>query len=404
MLKDFIVVVSVFLSLIFLFGKKIRTSNRWHATVTPLASIIGSGFLVSAPLMLLAVGHWAPLVMLGVVLLAYSLGSSLRFNIMHAEPFLGDFIRYPWINRIEELSRLVLGVAYIISVAFYLKLLSKFALTKFGFDSMVTENVMTTAILLFIGIIGKTRGLSMLELLATYSVNIKLAIIFSALAVFAYYNIERFAQGAWALQLYQHDTFIEGLRKVMGMLIIIQGFETSRYLGAAYSQTTRIQTMRRAQWISGVIYVLFVTFSMVVFNDIHTISETTIIDLCEIVAPVLPVLLIVAAIMSQFSAAVADTVGSGGLLEEATSKKLSSQNSYLLLTVVAVVLIWLTNIFQIITVASKAFMIYYAFQLFLSLMVLKNQRSQKNRVYWLAMFFLLFVIMLLVIIFGIPVE
>ena len=51
-----------------LFSKSFRTSKSWHATVTPLASIIGSGFLVSAPLLILATGKLAPLAMGGGLL------------------------------------------------------------------------------------------------------------------------------------------------------------------------------------------------------------------------------------------------------------------------------------------------------------------------------------------------
>jgi hypothetical protein len=33
------------------FSKRILNSRRWRATVTPLASIIGSGFLVAGPIL-----------------------------------------------------------------------------------------------------------------------------------------------------------------------------------------------------------------------------------------------------------------------------------------------------------------------------------------------------------------
>lgn len=125
--------------------------------------------------------------------------------------------------------------------------------------------------------------------------------------------------------------------------------------------------MRYAQWISAAIYLSFTAVSMVVFNDIQQVSETTVIDLCHIVAPVLPFLLIVAAVMSQFSAAVADTIGSGGLLVESTRQKLSLNDSYLLITLLALLLIWLTNIYEIIVIASKAFSVYYALQIILTL-------------------------------------
>lgn len=402
-LNNSLSVISTLLALIFLFRKKIRTSPTWHATVTPLASIIGSGFLVSGPLLLLITGKWAALVMVGIVLLAYCLGASLRFNIQYVEP-LQSKASFTWINHVETVSRPVLGIAYIISVAFYLKLLSAFALRGIGLTNLYFEKGLTTLLLLFIGIMGKFRGLSMLELFETYSVNTKLSIIFAVIIAHFAYNTELLAKGQWILKAFPHESWWIGLRKVLGMLIIIQGFETSRYLEDAYSTDMRIRTMRYAQWISGFIYIVFVTLAMVVFGDISTVNETTIIDLCRIVAPLLPILLIIAAVMSQFSAAIADTVGSGGLLEEATHKKITVNNSYLIITLIGVALTWLTNIYQIITIASRAFAIYYALQIILTLMALHQHKNIKSSTTKTLFYSALLFLMVVVIIFGIPAE
>ena len=120
---------------------------------------------------------------------------------------------------------------------------------------------------------GKIKGLSILELLETYSVNIKLSIILAIIISQFFYNGELIATGLWTLKVHSSASWWMSARKVLGMLIIVQGFETSRYLGNAYSTKTRIQTMRYAQWISACIYVLFVGLSIVVFNDIHKIVE-----------------------------------------------------------------------------------------------------------------------------------
>ena len=57
---------------------KIRKSELWVATMTPLASIIGSGFLVVVPLLAFTVGRWAAPAMLALVLIAYGAGSAMR--------------------------------------------------------------------------------------------------------------------------------------------------------------------------------------------------------------------------------------------------------------------------------------------------------------------------------------
>lgn len=188
------------------------------------------------------------------------------------------------------------------------------------------------------------------------------------------------------------------------MLIIIQGFETSRYLGRDYSRDVRIQTMKNAQIISGVIYVVFITSTLTAFNHVHALGETTVIDVCRTIAPILPALIIIAAVMSQFSAAVADTIGSGGLLAEGMRDKITTKTSYLLITLIGVILTWLTNIYTIITFASKAFAIYYAMQLVLSTLVLLKQKSNGARYIKIILYLLLTILMVAVVLFGIPVK
>ena len=156
----------------------------------------------------------------------------------------------------------------------------------------------------------------------------------------------------------------------------------------------------RCLLISGIIYVVFVSSAMILFNDVHTVSETVIIDLCKIVAPILPFLLIVAAIMSQFSAAVSDTIGSSGLISEATHKVVSIRRGIALTVAIAVSLIWLTDIYEIVVIASKAFAIYYGMQCLIAARLAFNGKDTM-RVYC---FLTLSILMLMVIFLGAPVA
>ena len=171
-------------------------------------------------------------------------------------------------------------------------------------------------------------------------------------------------------------------------------------MGKLYSVQTRIKTMRYAQIISGFIYVTFVLSSMILFNDVHTVSETAVIDLCKLIAPILPPLLIVAAIMSQFSAAIADSIGSSGLISESTKGLISIKQGILITVIFAVSLVWLTNVFEIIVIASKAFAIYYAMQGIIS----SRLAIAQGRTLPSIGFFAMFILMLLVIFLGVPVE
>ena len=75
------------------------------------------------------------------------------------------------------------------------------------------------------------------------------------------------------------------------------------------------------------------------------LNETAIIDMMGIVAPILPVLLVAAALSAQFSAAVADTNGSGGLIAELSRGRISPRVGYTLLVGIGLLLTWTANVF-----------------------------------------------------------
>ena len=55
-MSAFIIATAALVAALLAFTPKVRASRAWKATVTPLSSIMGSGFLVSAPLVAAAVG------------------------------------------------------------------------------------------------------------------------------------------------------------------------------------------------------------------------------------------------------------------------------------------------------------------------------------------------------------
>ncbi len=348
-----------------LFSPQVRRSARWQATVTPLASIIGSGFLVAAPLVAVIVGNAAPVAMIAIVLFAYGIGGIIRFNIRHVEPLVVNHVIPPrsiWL--VEKVSGLALSAAYIVSVTFYVRLLASFLLYGTSQDVGAYAKLLTTSILVFIGFTGFTRGLHALERLEAFSVTVKLAIIAAVLLGLGMFDLgsggEVFAN---TIPIKDHDPFHQ-VRLLAGLLLIVQGFETSRYLGEGYDVETRISSMRQAQFVSGVIYVVFVLLALPLLAHLKGTDpdETAIIELTRQVSPVLPAMLVIAAVMSQFSAAVADTVGGGGLMAENTEQKLDVRRSYLVITAAAIALVWFAEIFEIISIASRAFAFYYLLQ------------------------------------------
>lgn len=118
-----------------------------------------------------------------------------------------------------------------------------------------------------------------------------------------------------------------------------------------------------------------------------------------VVAPVLPVLLIIAALSAQFSAAVADTNGSGGLLAELTQGRLSARASYGVLVGCGLMLTWAFSVFEIIGYASRAFAIYYALQAFIAARRALPEARGRG-----VLFGILAVLGLLIAVFGTAVE
>ena len=373
--SDYIVLTSFTLSLLFFMSPFLEKNRLWTATVTPLASIIGSGYLVSAPLLYFILGKFAVLGMLGIVFLAYLIGSAIRYNILKAEPIIyeGGSSRFKtFLLDLERFSNLSLAFAYMISIAFYLRLLSAFVFSGFFERNELYERTLTTALLLFIGISGFIRGLHFLEFMEKYAVSLKLSIIFSFLIALLYYNSKNFSFTGEVKPFSLHTLEVLG-----GILLIVQGFETSKYLGEEYTPWERVKSMKIAQWISGFIYVSF-TFlitSVFVHNPPRKLDETEIIFLASVVSFVLGYLLRIGPLMSQFSAAVADTIGAGGLIYEETNRRISSKFGYLITTLVGVVLVWSANVFEIIAYASKAFAFYYLLQTFIAWIVSLEKRD-----------------------------
>jgi hypothetical protein len=337
---------------------RVAHAPLWKATVTPLASIIGSGFLVLGPILTQAYGSWTPLMMGALCLFAYVIGHAVRFNILALD-------RGPHTARtqvMETVSSWVLSFAYIISVAYYLNLLGSFAVSLTPFDTDIAARIVTSLVFLVILSVGWTKGFAALERMEQVSVALKLAIIGGLLFGLGWFFIGKIQDDALVLSSARLTGF-SGVGLLLGLLVTVQGFETSRYLGHDYDAATRVRSMRMAQWLSTGIYMIYAVLMAYVFlpEQIQT-SETAIIDMMGLVAPVLPALLVLAALVAQFSAAVADTSGAGGLIEELSKGRVPVKVGYAVLVGLGLALTWFADIFQIIAWASKAFAAYYSLQ------------------------------------------
>lgn len=362
------------------FGSFAR-SPAWRATVTPLASIIGSGFLICGPLLAREFGSAAILAMAVLLAIAYAVGAVVRFNIVHVEniaPTLSLHDPMAWAMRAAQV---MLAIAYAVSVAYYLKLLAEFTMKPIGIDPAwhgLVANLLVTAIIIALTALTFSGSIKKIEHAAHASVSVKLGIIAGLLAGLAVWWLTR--SGA-ALDLPPPNLSSSGIPLLLGLLITVQGFETSRYMGDHYDQATRVRTMRYAQWLSSAIYLAFLGLLTPFLRQAqHAEDVAGILDIMALVTPALGLFVLVGAVSSQLSAAIADSIGSGGLMVEVSRRKLGVRGAFIAASALSIAVVWLTDPFSVIALSSRAFALFYAMQAVLALWI--SFRSQAGS--WLA--------------------
>ena len=397
MLLDSAVLAAVVVTAALMLSPNLRKMRTWRAMVTPLASIIGSGFLILGPLLQASYGAWAPAIMAILCLTAWAFGGAIRENIA-ARAARPD--PAPAVARLDRASEVVLAFAYVISVAYYLNLFGAFGTRLIWPDSPDAAKWLTSAVFLVILAVGWLRGFKSLERMEYLSVTLKLAIIAGLLVGLAAWFWGKLDSGALVV-LPTEETGWSAVFLAFGLLVTVQGFETSRYLGEEYSPAERIRSMRWAQIFSTLIYLAYTAMLAFSFAALTLpIKETAIIDLMGQVSRLLPVLLVIAALAAQFSAAVADTAGAGGLTDELTRHRLAPRHAYAVLVGLGLFLTWSVDIFEIIAYASRAFAAYYALQNAIAMLEARQSGKRGRAAGYLA----LTALALAIVVFGKPAE
>ena len=120
-------------------------------------------------------------------------------------------------------------------------------------------------------------------------------------------------------------------------------------------------------------YIVFVAAAVPV---VHTLGgkydDNSLIALVGVAAGALAVPLILAAALSQFSAAVADILAATGNAEEVTHGHLKASWGCLLVGGGALALTWSATTFEILAFASRAFAFYYLLQCLVAISVSKS--------------------------------
>lgn len=347
------------------------------ASTTPLASIFGSGFLIIVPVLERTLGALAIVGVVGVCGLIWLVGTAIRHNVATVEPLEESGGLDAGTRRLEQLSDLVIVVAYVISVALYLRIMSQYVVS-FTFDgSNGLERALATAATLAIVCVGVTRGFEGLDLIERVAL-VTVLVLTTILGAALFFNDAGDVLGAGLdLPPVPGHGLTDVLLVLGGVVISVQGFETVRYLADEYDRETRIWACRLSQLVSTSIYLGFVAVATPVMGlGTSDGADTTLLDITARVVPLLSLPLVIAAVLSQFSAATADTVAAEGNLTNLFAKAMRGSRSFVLTGAGAILLIWIAPTFTIIAVASRAFAAYYALQCIIALRTSERMASK----------------------------
>jgi hypothetical protein len=308
------------------------------ATVTPLASIFGSGFLIIIPILERELGALAVAGMAGVCLLAWMVGIAIRHNVAVVEPLTDAGHLDAITARIDRVSDLVIVVAYVISVALYLRILALFVMGYVSSGSGASERLLAVILVAVITAVGLVRGLAGLERLERVALGSVLVLVLAIGARFASKDAAQLVGHGLHLPPVPNPGLVSVLLVLGGIVITVQGFETVRYL-QHIDRRARIAGCRLSQVISAIVYILIVALATPLMGlGTRSGADPGLLQLVQRVAPLLVLPLVLCAVFSQFSAATADTEASVGNLRVIGWKPLRGRRRYLLVGAAAAVI------------------------------------------------------------------
>ena len=343
--------------------------TRLSAIATPLASIFGSGFLVIVSVLGGSVGRWSAPAMAGICAFAYVVGTVIRYNIRHAEPLIETKNTPRSVKFLSTVAQMALVPAYVISVTLYIRILASYALGFFNIAGTFAEKLLTTCVIGSVLLLAVTKGLRALASSEKWALAATVSIIVLLLGAFGLYDAQALAKGGVVLPDPLGVDAWHIATVLAGTLIVVQGFETTRYLGDQFDADTRIRASRDAQILSSAIYLLFLISPTPLMHYLpRQVPDNALMQLTGQVATWLTYPLLVA-ILSQFSAAIADAISGSGSLVEVSRRVVPKRTTYVLICLSAIALCWTTTTFAILALASRAFAFYYFIQCLVAISV-----------------------------------
>jgi hypothetical protein len=140
-----------------------------------------------------------------------------------------------------------------------------------------------------------------------------------------------------------------------------------------FDAKTRISASRLSQIVSTAVYIVFVALALPIVVQLKgKYDDNSLIALAGFASSLLVAPLIIAAALSQFSAAVADTFSAIGNMAELTHEHLKGRWGYIIVGGGAIALAWSASTLEIIALASRAFAFYYMLQCLVAITVSKS--------------------------------
>jgi hypothetical protein len=195
----------------------------------------------------------------------------------------------------------------------------------------------------------------MLLVLERWALRITGGLVLALVAGFSVFDWRAFSTNTVQWPIFPKQDFWTVFTVLGGTLIVVQGFETSRYLGSEFDRDLRVWSCRSSQIVSTVIYLIFVATATPLMHFLgNQVEDNGLLVVAGKASAWLPIPLVFAAVLSQFSAAVADVVAAGGNVAESTHNHVDQQQAYVLICGIAVVLSFASTL-TILSFASRAF-------------------------------------------------
>jgi hypothetical protein len=377
-----------------LYRPRIQQSKEYQATVVPLSNIMDVGFILFAPAIVLLVGFRAPFFMLGICLVAIAAGLAIAYNIRHYEPIEGEG-GHP--DRIEIIAEWSLLGASMVNIAYYTMILVTLVQLPFDWNSVNGRTVMGVALLAVLVIVGLGGGMDFLNKMGNRTTAFNLAAVIGVVVAFLVANVQEALGGRWDLGP-SPDLGTEEIRKMIGLFAIVQGFEASRYIGVRFGAERRVTTMRVAQAVSTVVFVIFtITLLLAFLPTPDGISEdgTAIFAVSGLVGSLLPWLLLLAALGSQTSAIIGATSSRSDML---VNHKVPRTRTFPIILIPAILLVIFVDVNMAVNLASRVFAAYFTIQAALAVLL----ASRKQNWPAVAGFVGVGLMMLVILVFGLP--